>query len=193
MFGKIKDTYVYCPGMVRSGSTTLETIFNKYTVSSRKFTVNEDIAIKNKHLPYECMSLPDRTFKIFLHRDPWSRMQSLYYWGHEISREYVHMDINKFIRKYLRKTPSGHNRYRYWDSLRWAGNIETYDIVEPFYNIPVVVERVNDIFGTNLDSSLKKHTTKKKSKQKLTQDSIDIIYDKFQKEIEYFGYTYKQE
>lgn len=199
MFGKINNTYIYSPGLVRSGSTTTYNLLFPYKINNyNKFLKKKtNLAIKNKHLPFEFMNLPKNTFTYFITRDPWGRMRSLYYWGKQLSTEYKnYKNLNDFIyNKFIKSPDVSQNKYRYWDSIRWAGGIEQlnkYNIVINYKEIPKLIEKLNDEFNLKLDINYHIHSTNKSQtiKEEYNKESVEIINEYFKKEIDFFNYSY---
>ena len=185
--------------MVRSGSTTIYNLLLPYKINNyNKFLKKKtNLAIKDKHLPFEFMDLPKNTFTYFIARDPWGRMRSLYYWGKQLSSEYKnYKNLNDFIyNKFVKSLDTSKNKYRYWDSIRWAGGIEQlnkYNIVINYKEIPKLIEKLNDEFNLKLDINYHIHSTNKSQtiKEEYNKESVEIINEYFKKEIDFFNYSY---
>ena len=191
MFGKINDTYIYCPGLIRAASTTADKVLSEFIHEYTPFISKNysGLAIKNKHLPRECIILPDNTYKFLLHRDPWSRMSSLYRWGCEISHEYrKYKDVNDFISYELNTMQVTRDQYRFWSSLRWAGDMTQYNKIALYSDVNCIFDELESLFNIKLIRK-KVHMTTKKTK--LNTTSIDLISKIYHDEIAYFGYKYK--
>lgn len=196
MFGKINNTYIYSPGIVRSGSTTIYSLLDSYIIEYSPFLkYRPNLNIKNKHLPFEFMDLPNNSFTYLITRDPWSRIKSLYYWGKQLSHEYLGFkSLNDFVYyKFYKNKDNSQSQYRYWDSIRWAGGVEQiskYNIVINYKEIPKLIEKLNDEFNLKLDIKYHTHSTNKhqNKKEEYSKESIEILNKWFDEEISFFNY-----
>lgn len=198
MFGKINDTFIYCPGMVRSASTSTNTVLSSYKVDYKNYLIKgtyEDMKIKNKHLPREVINLPDNTYKFFIYRDPWSRLYSMYRWGLQISIDYKqYSNIDSFVDHEIKNVNFNekfYNCYRYWSALRWAGDLDQYDMVVHYKEVNKVYKKLNEKFSLNLKVSTEVHSTDN-LKEKMSSKTKDFISYYYKDEIDYFNFKYDE-
>jgi len=133
-------------------------------------------------------------------RNPWDRMVSLYFWGIK-SWYFDCKNFKDFIRRANNNDYKEYNQHRYRRQIEWISN-ENGDIIVK--NI-LFFENLQRDFDAFISSKikipnfkiLKRNTAKQRSgierkhyTEYYDKETIEIVAEKYAKDIEYFGYEF---